>query len=114
MIVGYHLMTQGSQYPSQSIPQNRRADVADVHWLGDIWRTEINHHSFGLGRLFEEKMFTSPGRLQGSSQRRRFEPEIQKTCSSGLDLLTPFVYVQSCDYVSSDLPWIEFSRLGQR
>ena len=57
VIIGNHTMAQQPQYSRQRVPQNRRADMPDVHRLGHIWRTEIDDDRAGLSCLIKEKVF---------------------------------------------------------
>ena len=62
VVIGDHPMAQQAQQPRQCVAQNRGADVADVHGLGDVGRTEVDHHGARVGALLKEQI-PAAGRL---------------------------------------------------
>ena len=52
VVVGDDAMTEATRDPGQGIPEDGAADVADMHRLGDIRRTEVDEDGTGSsGRL---------------------------------------------------------------
>src|SRR5207249_1080057 len=49
-------MPKQPQRARETIAKDRRANVADVHWLGDVRRTEINDDGARLFRLLDKGM----------------------------------------------------------
>jgi hypothetical protein len=65
VIVGDDLVAQQAERARQTIAQNGRADMADVHGLGHVGRTEIDDHSPRLRAGCKEEVFSARRGLQG-------------------------------------------------
>ena len=107
-------MAEQAQRARKRIAQNRRADVADVHRLGHVGRTEINDHGPRASRFLEEQMFAPRGRFQRLCERGGVEPEIQKTCAGDFDRFAPLGDIKGRDHIRGQLAWVHLARLGQR
>ena len=59
VVVRNDLVTEQSQHTLKRVANARRTDVADVHRLGDVRRTEINDDGARPSRLGKEHMFTA-------------------------------------------------------
>ena len=59
-------------------PMPVRADVADVHRLGDVRRTEINDDGFWRRSFFKKQMFAARGGFERLREHGIFQPEIQE------------------------------------
>ena len=95
VIVRDDAMAQQTQNARQRIPQNGRANVADVHRLGDIGRTEVNNNATRPVGFLEEQR-AAPGGVCASACRHggRLEAEIQEAGSGHLHRLAPLGDVQ--------------------
>ena len=104
-------MPEQPQRAREAIAQNRRADVPDVHRLGDIWRTEINHHRAPLPRRLEDLLATARDLREHLCQRGGLEAEIEEPRAGQLDRLAPFRHVEFREHVRAELARIQLALL---
>ena len=64
VVVGNDAVAEQPQRALERVADAGGTDVADVHRLGDVRRTEINDHGFRRRGFGEEQMFTTRGGLQ--------------------------------------------------
>ena len=114
VIVGDDLVAQQPQRARQTIAQDGRADVADVHGLGHVGRAEIHDHGPRLRGRLEEEVFAARGGLQGLGQRGRLEPEIKEAGAGNLHRLASIADVKLGDHVGGQLARVQLPGLGQR
>ncbi len=79
VVVSDHLETEEPGDAAERIADDRRADVADVHRLGHVWRGEIDDHglSFAHGRDAEFRIADQGGGAGGVGLRE--DAEIDET-----------------------------------
>src|SRR6266481_4161273 len=112
MIIRNDMMPQQSQGARKGIAQNSRADMTDMHRLGNVWRAEVQDYSPRFDHLFKKQMFSARRCLQALGQRSWLEPKIQKPGAGDLDFLAQIPEVQFCNNLSSHLAWVQLARLG--
>src|SRR5437588_5397270 len=113
MIISDDPMAEEAQYARQAIAKNGGTNMADVHRLGDIGRTEVEDDGKGAGCHLEEKIFAPSSGLQCRSQGGGLEPEIKKAGTGDFHGFAPFMEVESGEDISSDLPRVQFAALGE-
>ena len=114
VVVGDDAVAEQPQRARQAIAENRRADMPDVHRLGHVRRTEINHHGSRLRGLVKKQVFAARGGLERLRERGMLQPEIQEARAGDFNLLADFSNIQSCQNIGCELTRIQLSRLGQR
>src|SRR5256885_9686808 len=100
-------MAQKPKRPRETIAEDRRANVADVHRLGDIRRTEVNDGRARLLRLLDKGMFGGDGGLQRLRQRRSLEAKIDETRAGQLHRLAPLADVQLRQGIGGELARVQ-------
>ena len=100
---------------ARRIAQDGRADVADVHRLGHVGRTEIHDHGARLrGAVSKKRCSPRAADCQRLRQRGGLEPEIQEAGAGDLHLLAAVANVEFGEHVGGQLARIHLPRLGQR
>jgi len=61
MVVGDHVMAEQSENSRQGLTQNGRANVPDMHRLGDVGRAEIDNDATRVGSFLEKQMASGGG-----------------------------------------------------
>ena len=115
VVVGDDAVAEQAQHAREAVAENRGADVADVHRLGDVGRTEIHDDGARLGGLSRR---TDARRARPIAGFRRapsgLSRKFRKPGAGDLDLLAPRGDVESGEHVGGELARIQFARLGQR
>ena len=106
-------MAQQPQRARETIAKDRRANVADVHWLGDVRRTEINDDGARLFRLLDKGMFGADGGLERLRQRRSLEAKIDEAHAGQLHFFAPLPDVQPGQYIGRELPRAQLALFGE-
>ena len=78
VIVGDDAVAEQPQRARERVAEDRGANVADVHRLGDVRRTEINDDGFRLRGFVEKQMLAARGGFERLRERGIFQPEIQE------------------------------------
>ena len=114
VIVRDHPVTEQSKDPRQRIAQDRGSDMADMHGLGHVRRTEIDHDRARLFRRHKEPMIAPRGRLQHVGNGVGFKPEVEKTGARHRRRFARLRHVEVAQKIRRQLPRVEFAGFGQR
>ena len=106
-------MAEQAQGALERIANASRANVSDVHGLGDVRRTEINDDGARRGGVVEEQMFAPGGGINCLRERGWQETEIQEARAGDFNFLAEGRDVELRDHIGGELARIEFARLGQ-
>src|SRR5580700_4006717 len=79
MIICNHVVSDESGNLRQCIPQNRRADVPDVHRFRNIRRAEVDDDGFRLCRPLHAKALIQSKFQEAMSEKFRRKPEINES-----------------------------------
>src|ERR1700738_1941257 len=79
MIVGDHLVSEEPGDLCQSVSENRRPDMPNMHWLRNIWRTEVDDHGFRLSYRFHAQTLIQSKFVETMSDKFRRNPEIDES-----------------------------------
>jgi len=114
VIVRHHTMTEQAQGAGETVTENGRADMADVHRLGHVRRAEIHDHHARLRRLLKKQMFAAHRRFERLREGRGLQPEIEEARPGNLHLFTPLAHVEIRDHLGRELARVHLPLLGQR
>ena len=114
MIVADDVVTEQAERALQRVADAGGADVADVHWLGDVRRTEIHNHRFRLRGFVEKKMFPARGGFKRLREHFGLESKIQKARTGYFNIFAKFGNVQFHQHIRRYLSRIQFPRFGER
>ena len=114
MVVGDDAVTEEAHDAGEAIAEDGRADVADVHRLGDVRRTEVNDGGAPLRGRLKEQMFAARRGFERLGEHGNLEPKIQEARTGDFHRLAPLVHVEPGDHVGGELARIHFARLGER
>ncbi len=106
-------MPEQAQRPRQRVAEHGRADVADVHRLGDVRRAEINHHRSRAPGFLEKKLPAAGRFAQRVRHHAGFQAKVEKARARNLHRLAPGADVKLGDDRGGKLARIHFARLGQ-
>src|ERR1700686_645299 len=79
VIVGDHVVSEESGDPRQSVPENRRSDMPDMHGLRNIRRAEVDDDGFRLSRPFHTQVLIQSNFVDTMSDKFRRKSEINET-----------------------------------
>src|ERR1700675_4860153 len=82
MIVSDHVVPEEPGDLRQGVPEYRRSDMAHMHRLRDIGRTEVDHHRFWLGRPLDAKARIQGKLVKTKGEKFRRKLEIDKSWAS--------------------------------
>ncbi len=114
VVVGHDAMAEQTQDAREGIAKNGRANVTDVHRLGDIGRTEIDHDRARLGRLLEKQVFAAKRANECFADGGWFEGEIEKAGAGDLDFVAPLGDVELGFDVGGQLARVHLALFGER
>jgi hypothetical protein len=100
------MVPQESKHPGKTIPQDGRTDVAHMHWLGDIRRTEINDHRASRCGGAKEQVLTLAGRAQDLDEGFGPNSEVDEPSPGNRRRLTPLRDIQALHNRSRQLPGV--------
>ena len=100
---------------ARRVAEDRRADVADVHRLGDVGRAEIHDHGARL-RWRAGRRGVRPARRTASvsSQRGGLQAEVEEAGAGDLHLSRSNRHVESGEDVGGQLARVHLPGFGQR
>ena len=78
VIVRDHLMAKKTRDPGETISKNRAANVADVHWLGNIRRAEIDDDTLPVLGNADAQPAIPEHRRHPASKKPGRQPEVDK------------------------------------
>jgi len=106
-------VAQQTQDAGKRIAKDGGANMADVHWLGNVRRAEIDDDRARRSGFLEEKMFATRSGLQRIRNGSGFEPEIEKTGASNFNRFAQIGDIKPGDDFSGQLARIHFPCLGE-
>src|SRR5262245_20470521 len=113
VVVRNYAMAQQPKYTRQAIAKDRRANVAHMHRLGHVRRTEVDDQGARRSTFREKKVFTSGGALQHATDRFELEPKIQKARAGDLHFLAPLRNIEVRQHIGSELSRVYFPLFGE-
>src|SRR3954468_24706185 len=87
--------------------------MADMHRLGDVRRAEIQNDGALSGWFAEEEIFAAGSRGERGLNSNFFEPEIEKTCPSDVDLLANRLDIEFSEHIRRELARTHLARFRQ-
>ena len=114
MIVCNDAMPEHSQGPPKTIAKNSGANVADVHRLGHVRRTEVNHDRAWLPGRCDKGMSNEGCGPQRLCQRRVLQAKIHEARSGQFRRLAPFTDLQLRQDIRGELAGVHLSLFGHR
>ena len=114
MIVGDDAVAEEPHDARETIADDGRANVTDVHGLGDVRRTEIDDDRFRLGhdRHAEPVILHSGSNLVGD--KRRFQPEVDKARAGDSGRFADLGHLKLRDDLVSQRPRVLLEAFGDR
>src|SRR4051812_40904017 len=88
--------------------------MANVHRLGDVWRTEIDDDGARILRRFIKEMQPLQGARESSADRFALKAEIEESGAGDFDGFTPLLDIELSDDLLGELTRIAFAFLRQR
>ena len=113
MVVGDHGVAEAAGDPCERVAEDGRADVADVHRLGDVRRGEVDdHRAAGPGHRHPEPRVGVLGLGAGGVGLRR-DLEIDESRTGDVRAAEPR-QVERRDHLLGQRARVRLARLGQR
>ena len=78
VVVRDHLMAENTRDSGETISKNRAANVADVHWLGNIRRAEVDDDPLPVLRNADAQPVVPEHRHHPASKESCRQPEVDK------------------------------------
>ena len=113
VVVADDAVAEQAQHTLERVADAGRADVSDVHGLGDVRRTEVDDDGARLRRRSEEEVLTTRGCGNDRAHRRRLHPKIQKARPGDLDLFANIADVELGQRIRGELARVHLPLLGQ-
>ena len=115
VVVGDDAVAEQAQRARQAVSEDRGADVAHVHRLGHVRRTEINDDGSRLRGFFEKQMFAARGGLAAfAASTEAFSRKFRKPAPAISTFSQTFGNVELGQHVGGELARIHFPHLGER
>ena len=84
VVVGDRVVAAEAEDPGQRVSDHRRADVADVHRLGDVRRAEIDDDRVGIGDGGDPESFVAAGGRDRGGEGLVAHPDIDESGPDGI------------------------------
>ena len=114
MVVGDHVMSHEAKHSSQSVADHGRADMPDMHWLGDIGGRIIDHKLANVRDLGNAQSIVTHGTGQARFHPRVVQRQIDEPRPRDLDLATDVIQLRLFGNRGRDLARGLTQLLGQR
>src|SRR5215469_15345446 len=113
MIICDHTVTEKTGDTSQGIPQNRGTDVAHVHRLRDVRRTEIDHDRLRIGGECYTQAVVQSHLPETLSDKFAAQAKVDEPRTCNLRLRTDIFEGDSLDDLGGKCPRILVYRFGE-
>ena len=103
VVVAHDIVAGECGDASDGVAQDRRADVADVHWLRDVRRREIDDDLFRVSGRGDAEFFVAGEQGEMLREPRWLEPEIDEPRARDLQRLADFGDIETVDDLLREL-----------
>ena len=113
VIVTDHMMAQGGEDPGQAVADHGRADVPDVHGLGDVRRREVDHHRSRTVGSRDPGEAAAEQIGQAAGDPGVVQPDVEETWPGDLGWAGQRLEIHGSGNLSCQNAGIELQRLAQ-
>jgi len=101
------------QQPADRIADDRRADVADVHLLGDVRAGEVDDDRLAHGGGVQTQARVAGQGAQFRAQKAAAHGEVDEARAGGLDPAADVAEIQACEHLPRQFARIALEPLGE-
>ena len=113
VVVRDHLMAKNTRDPGETISKNRAANVADVHWLGNIGRAEVDDDPLPVLGNADAQPAIPENRRHPESEKPGRQPEVDKSGARHLRWFAKILDIQIAQDLLGKAPWCGLVYFGQ-
>jgi len=106
-------VAEGFKHPRHGVADDGGAQVADVHFLGEVWRGVIDHHTLGGDVGAHAQLRIGQCSLQLGSQPAGILEEVDKAGAGDVDRGDGLMGGQRGDQLLGQIARLHAGRLGQ-